>query len=95
METGEIRYEIFNGGYEVGLEKTARINALLGYPKGKTLRYRNIFPDDLGVVWAGGVDKILVDACANMTPEERILYYDDSDLKTYQFMEDAGFDPCS
>jgi hypothetical protein len=90
----EIKYEIF-GTEQEGIEKTNKINTLLGYPKGLTLRYRKVFSGEEITLYAGAIDQLLIDACLNMTPDERILYYNDTDLKTYQYMEDNGFDPNS
>ncbi len=76
--------------------KTSAINTLLNYPDvpSKTDTYREGFQKYQGTDWAGVVDDKLVTACASMTPSERAQYYDDSDLKTYQWLVDNNwYDP--
>ena len=80
--------------------KNILIDKLFGYPKGKgtehyTERYRDY--DRLekyeGTLWAAIVDSDLIDACKNMAEELRIQYYDDSDLKTNEWLIENGWYP--
>ena len=75
--------------------KTANINVLLGYPDPEThtTTYREGFQKYEGTEWAGTVKDDLVEACSGMTPAERLEYYDDSDLKTYQWLSDNDWFP--
>ena len=70
--------------------KTSLIDGLLSYPDVpvKTDLYRVGMQKYEGTEWSGTVDQNLVDACAGMTPEQRAIYYDDSDLKSYQWLVD-------
>ena len=75
--------------------KTASINTLLNYPDPlcKTETYRKGLLKYQGSDWAAAVDDKLVAACASMTPAERAVYYDDSDLKAYQWLVDNNWFP--
>jgi len=72
--------------------KLAKINVLLGYPNGaQTYRINYLHPgtEDLRVV--GEVDGILVAACAEMTLEERLTYYNPNELYSLQEVYDEGW----
>lgn len=86
------KFEIFTVEQD-GLTKNSSINTLLGYPdeETKTERYRELIKKYNQSEWAGVVDDDLVNACASMTPSERAVYYDDSDLKTYQWLIDNNW----
>ena len=86
-------FEIFEDQKDLKV-KNALINALFGYPNGKgTLMYRE---DDRrkkfeGTQYAGIVDSSLIEACKDMTPEMRLNYYDDSDLKTPEWLTENNW----
>ncbi len=87
-------FEIFNS-LEAIETKDANIDTLYGYPnpETKTITYRDDIKHPTEELWAGVVDDGLVERCSGMTPEERANYYDPSDLKTYQYLEDNGWFP--
>lgn len=91
-----IGYEIFNNNTELEIKNHA-IDQLLGYPDIETETYRYRPYDKIqkyeGTQWAGIVDNNLINACAEMTPEERLQYYDDSDLKSPQWLKDNNWFP--
>lgn len=88
------QYEIF-GTEEAGNTKTSAIDTLLGYPNSptKTDNYRGLIKKYNVSSWVGDVDQRLINACASMTPSDRLLHYQDSDLKDYQWMVDNGWFP--
>jgi len=88
------QYEIFTTEGALNTKSTA-IDILLGYPNAatKTDRYRDVLKHDILSSWAGVVDQNLVDACASMTPTDRLQYYDDTDLKDRQYLIDNGWFP--
>lgn len=76
--------------------KTVAIDGLLKYPNVavKTTAYRAGMKKYQGTDWAATIDHKLVEECEGMTPEERLVYYDDSDLKSYQWLVDNNwFEP--
>lgn len=84
-------FQIFSNATE--MDKTNKsINELLGYLNPEKNRYR---PDSNmeGItkhyekdLWAAVVSDELTEACTKMAPAEKLKYYDDSDLKTYQWL---------
>ncbi len=85
-------FEIFSTEIEMKT-KDSSINTLLGYPKNKDKMdvYRVGFQKYQGTDWAACVDDELINACSGMTPEQRAQYYDDSDLKSYQWLIDNNW----
>lgn len=93
-----VLYEIFAIKSE-GETKNDAIDNLLGYPKPKYLTY-DYRKDDEGYfkhyteeLWAGIVEDELTDACDGMTHEQKLPYYNDSDLKDGQYLIDNGWYP--
>ena len=88
------QYEIFTTESDLNNKSTA-IDVLLGYPNvtTETERYRIGFKHHTENLWVGVVDKMLVNACSSMTPTDRLIYYDDSDLKDSQYLIDNGWFP--
>ena len=90
------QFEIFSTQSALTTKNTA-INTLLGYPNEETdtERYRDNgkWEHPTSGLWAGIVGDALVGACSKMTHEERLPYYDDSDLKSYEWMKDNGWFP--
>ena len=92
-----VQYEIFT--IEInGIAKNDAIDSLFEYPNPatETDRYRGTSDDPLikkydANLWAGIVNTHLTDACASMTPAERAIYYNDSDLKNDQYLIDNGW----
>ena len=86
------QYEIFSTE-TAGNTKTSAINTLFGYPNSvtKTDNYRKLIKKYNVSSWAGPVDQRLIDACAEMTPGARLLYYDYSDLKSEQYLIDNNW----
>ena len=82
-------YEIFRAEEE-GLTKNAAIDTLFGYPnlKTKTERYRILIKHPDENLWAGIIDDDLINACSKMTTEQQVVYYDNSDLKDHQYLQD-------
>ena len=88
-------FEIFTTESALNTKSTA-IDTLFGYPNAetKTTMYRCGIEKYEGTDWAGCVDDVLVAACSEMTAEQRAVYYDDSDLKSYQWLVDNDwFEP--
>ena len=87
-----IQYEIFTDLAALDI-KTTKINLLFDYPNldTKTTTYRAPIKHKNQDLWAAAVCQKLTIACFGMTSEERALYYDDSDLKDYQFLIDNGW----
>ncbi|GAG06838.1 unnamed protein product [marine sediment metagenome] len=76
--------------------KLAKINLLLGYPNGATTYRPNFLhpaaePEDLRAI--GLVDDKLVTACAEMTAEERLEYYNEENLYTLLEVHNEGWFP--
>ena len=90
--SGSIGYQIFNTEVEFDTHETS-INTLLGIPSLGCTTYREKIKHYTLNQWAGTVTHLLVDACASMTPEERLVYYDDANLKTPQYLNDNGWFP--
>ena len=86
------QYEIFTVEADGDTKDTA-INTLLGYPDPsiKTDRYRILIKHYTQNLWAGVVNDQLTNACSSMTPAQRAVYYNDSDLKTYQYLVDNSW----
>lgn len=84
-----IAYEIFEDE-EAANQKTKNINVLLGYPNLKTgtLTYRDLLKKYEADSWAGCVTNELVNACAEMSYEEKLPYYDESNLESFQWLKD-------
>lgn len=92
-----IEFEIFDIEND-GNVKTNNINTLLGYPNVTTgtTSYRTLIKKYNADQWAGAVTDELVNACSDMSYEEKLQYYDDSDLKSMQWLNDNDwFEPCS
>ncbi len=88
-------YEIFTAEAD-GDTKNGVIDTTFGLPNTsiKTTFFRKLFKHKDQDLWAGLVDDEVTNACSSMTPEDRALNYDDSDLKTYQNLVDDGwFEP--
>ena len=87
-----IYFQIFLTQAEMD-EKTDNINVLLGYPNAqtKTETYRDGDQKYEGTSWAAAVNNDLIEACAAMTSQQRADYYDDSDLKTPQWLENNNW----
>ena len=88
------QYEIFTVEAD-GITKNDSIDSLFGYPNvgTKTDRYRILIKKYDEDLWAGIVNTNLTDACSEMTPAERAVYYDDSDLKNDQYLIDNNWFP--
>jgi len=88
------KFEIFSTEVDLNTKSSA-IDVLLGYPNtpNKTTMYRCGLEKYQSTDWVGCVDDNLVDACASMTPAQRLQYYDDSDLKTPQWLVDNNWYP--
>lgn len=89
-----LKYEIFTDLIVLNT-KTAWIDLLYGYPnvETKTTTYRNAIKHKDEDLWAGAVDEKLINACSGMSAEDRLQYYDDSDLKDNQyFLDNNWFD---
>lgn len=86
-----IHYEIFQNKAAL-LSKNNAINNLLGYPnlETKTENYRrdDRYEHPTSGEWAGAVTDELISA---MTPQEKLSYYDDSDLKTWEWLIENGW----
>ncbi len=91
MSTG---YQIFSLETDFDTKSTA-IDGLFGFPtaSGDTICYREKIKSDSEELWAGVVKQDLVDACASMTPSERLVFYDDSDLKDAAYLDANGWFP--
>ncbi len=76
-------------------DKSDAIDGLFGYPDASkgTICYREKIKSYSEEKWAGAVDQTLVDACASMTPTERAVFYDDSDLKDAAYLDANGWFP--
>jgi len=76
-----------------GLAKNTSINTLLGYPnlETKTMRYRNLIKHKDQALWAGAINDELINACEGMGASEKANYYNDSDLKDYQYLLDNNW----
>lgn len=88
-------FEIFTTESPLTTKSTA-IDTLYGYPNDvtKTEEYRIGEEKYQGTDWCGCVDDILQSTCEPMTPEQRAVYYDDSDLKSMEWLNDNNwFDP--
>lgn len=87
-----VQYEIFTVEAD-GIAKNSAIDTLFGYPNPatKTDRYRILIKKYDANLWAGIVNTKLTDACSSMTPAERAVYYDDSDLKNDQYLINNGW----
>jgi len=85
-------YEIFIMQEDM-IEKNNAINTLLGYPKNGTENYRpnNRFEHPITHKFAGGINSELTNACSKMTSEEKATYYDDSDLKSWEWLIENGW----
>jgi len=85
------KYEIFPN-LEAAEEKLARIDVLLDYPNGAEV-YRKHFshpePEDTRVT--GIVDEKLVEACKEMTDEQRLQYYDHDQLYDLSEIYEQGW----
>jgi len=70
--------------------KNSNINALLGFPNGAVNYRANIdhLSDDRVAV---GIGQQLIDACAAMTAEERLNYYDENNLVDVDGLVDEGW----
>jgi hypothetical protein len=82
------QFEIFTVEAE-GDIKSAAIDELLGYPNVNTQTdtYRCLLKHVSQDLWAGVVDDVLVEACGSMSDVERAQYYNDSDLKDSDYLE--------
>lgn len=89
-----IGYQIFTTENEAD-EKEAAIRSLLGIPNisTKTTKYVKKIKHYNQDLWYRVVENVLVAACANMTPSERLAYYDSDNLKTAQYLIDKGWFP--
>ena len=87
--TGTILSEFTTDGFD----KSNAINTLLGYTDPNTEYYRILIKKFDENLWAGIVDTVLIHACAAMTPTQRAVYYDDSDLKDGQYLNDNNSRP--
>lgn len=90
----EVLFEIFTD-YSLLEQKNANINKLLGYPNfvTDTYEYRKSRKKYNANVWAAIVGEELVNACKNMTPAERSNYYDEENLKDFEYLIDNGWFP--
>ena len=84
-----VGYQIFNLQAEWDTHEDS-INTLLGVPALGCTGYRVKIKSFSESKWAGTVTQILVDACASMTPAERLVYYDDAALQTPEYMNDPA-----
>ena len=86
-------YEIFPSLADAEA-KTENINRLLEYPNGAET-YRENFPhpgpEDNRA--CGIVDQLLIDACTEMTPAERLNYYNSANLHTLSYIYEQGWFP--
>ena len=90
--SGSIGYQIFNTESDFDTHEIS-INTLLVIPQLGCTTYREKIKHLTLNQWAGTVTQILVDACAAMTPAERLVYYDDNDLKTPAYLDSNGWFP--
>ena len=86
------QWEIFTVEDDANTKSDA-INVLFGYPDSDTECYRVLIKKYDENLWGGIVDTALVDACSAMTPAQRAVYYDDSDLKDGQYLNDNNWYP--
>ena len=88
------KFQIFNTQNDLESCNIA-IDLLLGYPDEsvKTYRYRpyDKLEHSVSHLWAGAVTDELVDACIEMSSEERLIYYDENNLKTFEWMKENGW----
>jgi len=89
-----IGYQIFSTEAEFDTKEMA-ICALLSIPNisTKTTGYREKIKHYSQELWCGTVEDTLVQACANMTPSERLVYYDPENLVSIQYLTDNGWFP--
>lgn len=87
-----VYFEIFDNLESINTHDSS-INNLFGYPNAetKTVTYRKPYKHPVEDLWRGTIKDDLVEACGNMTPEERANYYDPSELVTYQYLLDNGW----
>jgi hypothetical protein len=87
-----VLWQIFDTLAEIE-EKNNNINVLFGYPnpETKTERYRESIKHPTLDLWRGCVEDNLIEKCASMTAEEKLNYYDSSDLKDQQWLEENGW----
>ena len=90
--SASIGYQIFNTEVEFDTHETS-INTLLNIPQLGCTTYREKIKHLTLNEWAGTVTQLLVDACASMTPSERLVYYDENNLVTGQYLDDNGWFP--
>lgn len=84
------QWEIFTVEADA-ITKSDAIDGLFGYPNSDAEYYRILIKKYDENLWAGIVDTALIDACSAMTPAERAVYYDDSDLKDGQYLNDNNW----
>jgi len=82
-------YQIFANETAADTVNTA-INALFGYPNGATT-YRKINARSSDGRVACKIGYKLVDKCAGMTAEERLVYYDENNLVNIAYLKSEGF----
>ena len=83
-----VEYEIFDT-IEEAEAKNATIDAKYELPKNATIAYRDLIKKYDENKWAGMVGDDLKQLCANMPPEERDGYYNDSILVPFQDLIDG------
>lgn len=82
-----VMFEIFETK-SAGDTKTESINTLLGYPSEGAQTYRELMKKYEADEWAGVVTSELTSACEKMTYEEKLPYYDENNLKSFQWLKD-------
>ena len=84
-------YEVLTNTEEANI-KSNKIDTLLGYPNGYgTANYREIFPHPIDDRVVAIVDERLIEACEDMSDEERLQYYNQANLKTLEEVNKMGW----
>jgi len=90
--SGSIGYQIFLLEQEWDDHET-RIKTLLNIPQRGCCGYREKLKSYTEEKWCGTVTQMLVDVCASMSPAERLLYYDENNLVTPEYLNENGWFP--